>query len=705
MKLFKSANDNSDNNNQRSSNKAPEINRNGILIVDDSRFSRKILKDILKNEGYLVVGEASDGLEAVEMTKQKKPEYIFMDVEMPKLDGLGAIPRILEIDSGVHIIMCTALGQKNIMVEAAKAGAKDFVIKPYTKDNIISVLDVIVKAKQKDLQAKQSSEKHSEENKNNNDSKFKANDKLDKNRNNLFQKNNKPQEDIQVEQEKEEVPDVLLEMEEYLNPLEADEDNIDVVEETLDIVYDGEDLQGTSKDDEVLLTYNPKKDEKDSSKTEKSDEADDKDTENEGKPAEKVDENDKETEKKSEQEATSNEIDQENGTETKAKDNTTEAETAETNATETKSVDTNADETKSDEEKSDEIKSNEVKSDEVKIDEIKTDEVKSDDAKSKEDKVSDENSAEVVKPAEEEKGMVPEEEKKEQNPCEQEVVSAIDTGQDNGTELKAEEVKADETKIDETKTDEAKTDDIKTDETKTDEAKSDEVKSEVTKADTEEKPAEESVVKEEAVTTPNDAQEVIKPMEQEVATAIDTGQDIAANPKAETTEAAEGTGIETKAVNTVAYTDNEYAYLWINRFNYVKDNTTSQYPIQHKIAVNDLISLESNLKNIAGATHSEKLMMLAMIHVYFANANRLQINEREIAANDLKPYPLVLENLVHSLDLFEEDEQNYNEMTMADIVRFSGNKLKQSSQGSRIMSNLYKMIDDFVKDKSRRILG
>ena len=701
MKLLKSANDNSENNNQRSSNKVPEINRNGILIVDDSRFSRNILKDILKNEGYFVVGEASDGLEAVEMTKQKKPEYIFMDVEMPKLDGLGAIPRILEIDSGVHIIMCTALGQKNIMVEAAKAGAKDFVIKPYTKDNIISVLDVIVKAKQKDAQATQSGGKHSEENKNNNNNKFKVNDKPDKYRNNSFdpQKDNKPYEDIQAEKEKVEVPDVLIEMEEYLKPLEAEEDNIDVVEETLDIIFDGEDLLGTSKDDEALLTYKPENDEKDSNKTGKSDEADGQDTENESKSVEKVDENDKETEKKSEKEATSNEIDQQSGTEAKAEGNTTEAEVAETNAAETKSVDTNGAEPKSVEEKSDEIKSDEVKSVEEKSDEIMTDEVKTDVTKFEEEKVSDGNSAEVIKPAEEEKAMVPEEEKKEQNPSEQVVASAIVTGQSNGTEPKNEEVKTDETKIDEIKTDEAKTD-----KTKIDEAKSDEVRSEGAIADTEGKPVEESVVKEEAVTNPNDALEVIKPLEQEAATALDTDQDIAAKPKAETI-VAEGTGIETKAVNTVLYTDNAYAYLWNNRFNYVKDYTDSQYPIQHKIAVNDLISLESNLKNIAGATHSEKLMMLAMIHVYFANTNRLQMNEREIAANDLKPYPLVLENFVHSLDLLEEDGQNCNEMTMADIVRFSGNKLKQSSQGSRIMSNLYKMIDDYVQDKSRRILG
>lgn len=119
---------------------------NGILIVDDSKFSRNILNDILKHEGFNVIAEAKNGLEAIEMTKEKKPKYIFLDVEMPMLDGLGALPKILEVDPTVCIIMCTAMGQKNIIVEAAKAGAKDYVLKPYRKENIMRVLSVLVEA-------------------------------------------------------------------------------------------------------------------------------------------------------------------------------------------------------------------------------------------------------------------------------------------------------------------------------------------------------------------------------------------------------------------------------------------------------------------------------------------------------------------------------------------------------------------------------
>jgi two-component system chemotaxis response regulator CheY len=126
----------------------------GIMIVDDSKFSRNILRDILVKENFKVIAEAKNGLEAIELTKEKKPKYIFMDVEMPMLDGLGAIPLILKIDPNIHIIMCTAMGQKNIIVEAARAGAKDYVLKPYKKENIIRVLNVIIESHQENEKKK-----------------------------------------------------------------------------------------------------------------------------------------------------------------------------------------------------------------------------------------------------------------------------------------------------------------------------------------------------------------------------------------------------------------------------------------------------------------------------------------------------------------------------------------------------------------------
>ncbi len=121
----------------------PDIKRKGIMIVDDSRFSRNVLRDILINEGYDVVGEAKDGLEAIEMLKELRPASIFLDVEMPKLDGLGALPQILSFDPKVNVIMCTALGQKKIIIEATKAGAKDYVIKPYRRESIVGLLEAL----------------------------------------------------------------------------------------------------------------------------------------------------------------------------------------------------------------------------------------------------------------------------------------------------------------------------------------------------------------------------------------------------------------------------------------------------------------------------------------------------------------------------------------------------------------------------------
>jgi|GEM_PF-1112500 len=120
-----------------------------FLVVDDSKFSRGILTDILKNEGYTIVGEANDGYEAIDMVKEKSPSFVFMDITMPKMDGLTAVKEILKINPNINIIMCSALSQKRVIVEAIKAGAKDFVIKPYKKENILNVVNVHMEADKK----------------------------------------------------------------------------------------------------------------------------------------------------------------------------------------------------------------------------------------------------------------------------------------------------------------------------------------------------------------------------------------------------------------------------------------------------------------------------------------------------------------------------------------------------------------------------
>ena len=159
MKLFKFFNDKSD----RPSDtvNGPEIERNGVMIVDDSRFSRNVLRDILENEGYEVVGEAGDGQEAIDKTKDLSPEIIFLDVEMPVMDGLGALSKIMKYDPGINVIMCTALGQKKIIMEATRAGAKDYVIKPYRKESITDVLIPYKEAKA-EIKAKAKAEAEAE---------------------------------------------------------------------------------------------------------------------------------------------------------------------------------------------------------------------------------------------------------------------------------------------------------------------------------------------------------------------------------------------------------------------------------------------------------------------------------------------------------------------------------------------------------------
>ena len=146
-------------NNVMSNNAAGNINitdntaispEEGVMIVDDSKFSRKILNEILVSEGFTIVAEAKNGLEAIEMAKEKKPKYVFLDVEMPVLDGLGALPKILEANPGTNVIMCTAMGQQNIIEKAARAGAKDYVLKPFKNENIINVMNALMISEYKD---------------------------------------------------------------------------------------------------------------------------------------------------------------------------------------------------------------------------------------------------------------------------------------------------------------------------------------------------------------------------------------------------------------------------------------------------------------------------------------------------------------------------------------------------------------------------
>lgn len=108
------------------------------MIVDDLAFIKLLLKDLIEKAGFRVVGEASDGEEAIDMYQVKKPDLVLLDITMPKMDGITALKKILALDPGAKIIMCSALGQQRLIVQAIQLGAKDFIVKPFRPDRVIS---------------------------------------------------------------------------------------------------------------------------------------------------------------------------------------------------------------------------------------------------------------------------------------------------------------------------------------------------------------------------------------------------------------------------------------------------------------------------------------------------------------------------------------------------------------------------------------
>lgn len=110
-----------------------------ILIVDDAEFLRVRISKMLTGEGYEVV-EAENGLRALETYKTIHPNLVLMDVTMPEMDGLSALKAIREFDPQARVIMLTALGQELVVLDAIKSGAKDFIVKPFEQDRVISAI-------------------------------------------------------------------------------------------------------------------------------------------------------------------------------------------------------------------------------------------------------------------------------------------------------------------------------------------------------------------------------------------------------------------------------------------------------------------------------------------------------------------------------------------------------------------------------------
>lgn len=112
-----------------------------ILIVDDADFIRLLLREIVTNNGHRVVGEASDGVEAILKYRELKPDIVTMDIVMPKINGIEAVRAIKEEYPKSRIVMISALGQQKLVMESIKAGAKDFIIKPFNERTVIDIIN------------------------------------------------------------------------------------------------------------------------------------------------------------------------------------------------------------------------------------------------------------------------------------------------------------------------------------------------------------------------------------------------------------------------------------------------------------------------------------------------------------------------------------------------------------------------------------
>ncbi len=110
-----------------------------ILIVDDAKFMRVRCARILTDQGFTVI-EAENGVQAVEKYQVESPDAVLMDISMPEMDGLNALRAIRELDPSARVAMLTAMGQQNVVIEAIKAGAKDFIVKPFEPDRVLKSL-------------------------------------------------------------------------------------------------------------------------------------------------------------------------------------------------------------------------------------------------------------------------------------------------------------------------------------------------------------------------------------------------------------------------------------------------------------------------------------------------------------------------------------------------------------------------------------
>jgi two-component system chemotaxis response regulator CheY len=117
---------------------------NGILIVDDAAFMRMMIKDVLSKNGFEICGEAENGGKAIEKYKELNPDLVIMDITMPEVDGIQAVKEIKKLNGAAKVIMCSAMGQQAMVIEAIQAGAKDFIVKPFQAERIIEAVKKVL---------------------------------------------------------------------------------------------------------------------------------------------------------------------------------------------------------------------------------------------------------------------------------------------------------------------------------------------------------------------------------------------------------------------------------------------------------------------------------------------------------------------------------------------------------------------------------
>ncbi|WAH36408.1 response regulator [Alicyclobacillus dauci] len=108
-----------------------------IMVVDDAAFMRMMLKNLLTEGGHEVVAEAGNGREAVQLYEAHRPDVVTMDITMPEMDGLEAVKAIMALDPNAKVVMCSAMGQQDMVIDAIKSGAKSFLVKPFQKEKVL----------------------------------------------------------------------------------------------------------------------------------------------------------------------------------------------------------------------------------------------------------------------------------------------------------------------------------------------------------------------------------------------------------------------------------------------------------------------------------------------------------------------------------------------------------------------------------------